>query len=220
MKKILITLLYFLATLMMFAKNEGEPVIAVMADGTRIEGFTTTRLINYLKPDVSTVSICREPGGEEQQYTSDEVVELIFQPSEEDSTEVVYHAVKAQKQMPNAWNKNPKPYKKPVFLRLIYNGDNVKGYVRPAMDSSYTPSMTSVNYTWLYYYKLADQDITKAYWFDTNDLIPSMRKVMKFYFREFPGLQKMVDNKELTPKEFRDNPSIVLPLMDAEAAGR
>ena len=66
--------------------------------------------------------------------------------------------------------------------------------------------MTSVNYTWLYYYKLADSDITKAYWFDTNDLIPGMKKVMKFYFREFPGLQKMVDNKELTPTEFRDNP--------------
>ena len=39
---------------------------------------------------------------------------------------------------------------------------------------------------------------------------------MKFYFREFPDLQKMVDDKELSPKEFRSDPTIVLPLMDKE----
>lgn len=118
--------------------------------------------------------------------------------------------------MPNLLNKNPKTYKKPVFLRLIYDGAHVKGYARPVLDCTYTPSMNIFNHTWLYYYKLADQDITKAYWVDTNDIIPSIRKVMKFYFREFPGLQKMVDDKELSPKEFRSDPTIVLPLMDKE----
>ncbi|MBD5425535.1 MAG: hypothetical protein HDR45_04975 [Bacteroides sp.] len=215
--KRLLFLLLILLPVATYAKRQCEPVIAVKADGTRIEGFTKSRLINYLKPNVSSVSISTEPDGEETKFTSDEVVELIFPPTEEDTTVTVYHAVMAQKHMPHKWNKKPKTYDKPIFLRLIYNGDYVKGYARPAMDNTYTPSMTMVNYTWLYYYKLADQEITKAYWLDTKDIIPGMRKVMKFYFREFPGLQKMVDKKELTPHEFRANPSVVLPLMDAEA---
>lgn len=37
---------------------------------------------------------------------------------------------------------------------------------------------------------------------------------MKFYFREFPDIVKMIDNDELTPEMFRENPAIVLPLMD------
>lgn len=222
MKKSFALLLCSLFPFMLFAKREAEPVIAIMADGSRLDGYTKTSLINYIKPDVSTISISTEPDGEARKYTSEEVVELIFPPVEGDSTSTVavYHAVKAQKYMPNAWMKNPKTYKKPVFLRLIYNGDHVKGYVRPALDSTHTPSMSINNYTWIYYYKLADEDITKSYWFATNDLIPNMRKTMKFYFREFPGLQKMVDDKELSPKDFREHPSIVLPLMEAEAAQR
>lgn len=105
-------------------------------------------------------------------------------------------------------------------MRLIYNGDHVKGYVRPVRGASYSPSMTEVNFTWQYYYKVADEDITKAYWVDTNDLIPNIRKQMKFYFREFPGVQKFIDDKELDPKAFRENPTIVLPLMDADASLR
>lgn len=217
MKKSLTLFFCVLFPLIPLAKREAEPVIAIMADGSRIDGYTKSRLINYLKPNVSDISISNEPEGEGRKYTSEEVVELIFPPIEGDSTTTIYHAVKAQKNMPNLLNKNPKTYKKPVFLRLVYDGENVKGYARPVLDYTYTPSMTTFNYTWLYYYKLADQDITKAYWIDTNDIIPSMRKTMKFYFREFPGLQKMVDDKKLNPKEFRSDPTIVLPLMDAEA---
>lgn len=221
MKKVSALLFISLFPFLLLAKNDkGERVIATLADGSKIEGFTTSRLINYMKPDVSKVKISNEPGGEGKEYTSEEVIELVFPPSGEDSNAIVYQSVNAQKQLPNPLNKNPKTYKKPVFMRLIYNGDHVKGYVRPVRGASYSPSMTEVNFTWQYYYKVADEDVTKAYWVDTNDLIPNIRKQMKFYFREFPGVQKLIDDKELDPKEFRENPTIVLPLMDADASSR
>ena len=102
------------------------------------------------------------------------------------------------------------PAASPVLSHGTAGAHKIQG-----IGAGFVPAM--VNYTWLYYYKLADQETTKAYWLDSKDIIPGMRKVMKFYFREFPGLQKMVDKKELTPHEFRANPSVVLPLMDAEA---
>ncbi len=220
MKKLITVILSGLLPLMMFAKWDGEPVTAIMADGSRIEGFTKTKLINYIKPGVSTIGISKDFKGKETKYTSKEVAALIFPPANGDSIYAVYEPVIAQKSMPNLWKKNPKTYKKPVFLRLTYAGDNVKGYVRPCRDGSYTPSMTTVNYTWLYYYKIDGQDVAKAYWVATNDIVPAMKKVIKFYMSEFPELQQMVDEGTLTPKDFRNNPTIVLPLIDAALEAR
>ncbi len=220
MKKLISFIFCGLLPLMMFAKWDGEPVTAIMADGSRLEGFTTTHLINYIKPGVSTIGISKEFKGKETKYTSEEVAALIFPPAEGDSVYAVYEPVIAQKQMPNLWKKKPKTYKKPIFLRLIYDGKNVKGYVRPVRDGSYTPSMTTVNYTWLYYYLVDGQDVAKAYWVATNDIVPAMKKVLKFYMSEFPEVQQLVDEEVLTPKDFRNNPSIVYPLIDAALESR
>lgn len=205
---------------MAFAKWDGEPVTAIMADGTRMEGFTKTNLINHVRGPKSEIGISEEFKGEEKKYTSTEISELIFPPNENVSTPAIYRSVLAQKSMPNAFNKNPKPYKKPVFLKCVYDGKNVKGYARACMDGSYTPSRTKVNYTWTYYYKVEGEDVAKAYWLDTKDIIPGMRKVMKFYFREFPEIQQMIDDGTLTPEDFREDPTIVLPLMDTTLGQR
>ncbi|MDE6418635.1 MAG: hypothetical protein K2K49_05440 [Duncaniella sp.] len=200
---------------MAFAKWDGEPVTVIMADGTRMEGFTKTNLINHMRGPKSEIGISEEFKGKEKKYTSTEISELIFPPNENASTPAIYRPVLAQKYMPNAFSKNPKTFKKPVFLKCVYDGENVKGYARACTDSSYTPSMTRVNYTWAYYYKVEGEDVAKYYWLDTKDLIFGMRKVLKFYFREFPELVQMIEDGTLDPNDFRDDPTIVLPMMDA-----
>lgn len=60
MKKTLILFFCVMLPLILLAKREAEPVIAIMADGTRIQGYTKSYLINYLKPDVSNVSISKD----------------------------------------------------------------------------------------------------------------------------------------------------------------
>ncbi len=193
---------------------EDTHVIVTFTDGSCIDGYITSNLINYMKPNVSSVSISREFGGESQKYSSQEVASIVFPCVGEDSVPVIYHSVMAQKQISNLLKKNPKPYDKPIFLRLIYDGANVKGYVMPILDVTNVPSQTIVNHTWRFFYKAADCEVAKAYWDATDGIVPSMRKVMKFYFREFPDLQKMVDRKEVTPADFRKSPAMVLPLMD------
>ncbi|MDE6536391.1 MAG: hypothetical protein K2K82_10350 [Muribaculaceae bacterium] len=102
---------------------------------------------------------------------------------------------------------------------MIYDGENVKGYVRPSLDSTNTPSVSINNNTWMYY-KLNDEKVAKAYWLATRDLIFGMRNVMKFYFSEFHGIIKLIDDGFLTHSDIRANPSIVLPLIDAEISAR
>lgn len=149
-----------------------------------------------------------------RQNTGEEVKKLVFVESLLDSIPVIFDAVKAQSKLPSLFSKNPKPYKEPIFLRLVYNGENVKGYAMPIMNSTYTPSLTKVQYTWRYFYLTKDSDVAVAYWDDVDDIIPGMKKTMKFYLREFPELVEMVDNEEITPRMFRDNPTIVLPIID------
>ena len=71
-----------------------------------------------------------------------------------------------------------------------------------------------MQYTWRYFYLPKDSDVAVAYWDDVDDIIPGMKKTMKFYLREFPELVELVDNEEITPRMFRDNPTIVLPIID------
>lgn len=186
----------------------------ILADGTEIEGYNETAFENFMFPFVTKVKLADTFGGETRTYTSDELKAVWFTSLGEDSVPVVYHAVKAQKGLPNLWNKNPKPHKKPVFLRLVYNGENVKGYIRPVADYTHGRTMSVTKYTYMIYYLTKDSDVAVAYWCETGDIVPAMKKVMKFYLREFPELVEMVDKGEIKSREFRDNPAFVLPLMD------
>ncbi len=219
MKRITPTLIVcMVGFLTAFADKDPEDfkVIVYRADGTQFEGYNDTQFEQYLKPKVTSVYISSEFKGPAVKYSSDEVKRVEFIASTMDSIPMIFEAVKAQAKLPNLFSKNPKPYKEPVFLRLIYDGENVKGYAMPYTDHTFThkPNIMTVHYTWRYFYLTKDSDVAKAYWDDTDGVVPNMNKVMKFYFREFPDIVKMIDNDELTPEMFRENPAIVLPLMD------
>lgn len=216
MKKLILTLLSALAVVAGFAQERPEEyhVRVTKADGTVFEGYNETRFSNHLRPYLTKVKISPEFQGEPVVYTSDEVKRVEFTTLPEDSIPVIFEAVIPQTTMPHYFNKNPEPYEKPVFLRVVYDGENVKGYAMPYTDHTMVPSMTTINYTWRYYYLVKGQSIAKAYWTDTDGIVPNMKKAMKFYFREFPELMEMVNSGEVTPKMFKKNPTIVLPLMD------
>ncbi len=216
MKKYLLIILGLIVAISAPAEDNAKEYLVRLtkADGTVFEGYNDTYLRNWLKPAVTSIAISEEYKGPTTKYSSEEVKRIEFVESLLDSIPVVFDAVKAQTKLPNLFSKNPKPYKQPVFLRLVYDGENVKGYAMPYTDHTMTPSRTVIHFTWRYFYLPKDSDIAKAYWNDTDGVIPNMKKVMKFYFREFPMLVEMVDNGEITPEMFRENPAIVLPIMD------
>jgi len=218
MRKLLAIIFMLIIGYTAFADDNPEAykVKVTKADGTVFEGYNDTKFEQYLKPKVTSVSISSEFKGPAVKYSSDEVKRVEFIALTMDSIPMIFEAVKAQTKLPNLFSKNHKPYKEPVFLRLIYDGENVKGYAMPYTDHTFThkPNIMTVHYTWRYFYLTKDSDVAKTYWDDTDGIVPNMKKVMKFYFREFPDIVKMIDNDELTPQMFRENPAIVLLLMD------
>lgn len=213
----LLSVITLFAGLAVMAKDENPEnyhMRGILADGTEIEGYNEKASLDFMYEWTTDVKLADMYKGESKKYSSEELKAIWFTALDEDSIPKIYHSVKAQKSMPNLFNKKPKPYKKPVFLRLVYNGENVKGYIRPVADYTHTPSMSISTYTYIIYYLTKDSDVAVAYWCETDDLVPAMKKAMKFYLREFPELVEMVEKGELKPRDFRDNPAIVLPLMD------
>lgn len=211
----IILIMTFGITLSHAKKNpEDHHAFVTLSDGKIIEGYISTSLVNYLKPNVSKIDISEEFEGESKKYSSEEIVSITYPPTEKDTTTVIYESVKAMKRMPNLWNKNPKPYKEPIFLRMVYEGKHVKGYAMPVFDATYGRTMSSYNYTWRYFYKTEGNEIAVAYWDDVNGIIPGMKKLMKFLFRDFPEIKEMIDEGTLKPKDFRDNCLIILPIID------
>lgn len=212
----LLVLFLTLGILFASAKKEADDyhVFVELADGNIIEGYVTTSLRNYFKPNVTKVGISKEFGGEAKKYTSEEVKSIIYPPNENDTTIVIYHSVKATKKLPNLLNKNPKPYKEPIFLRLVYEGNHVKGYAMPIFDVTHGGTMSVYDYTWRYFYKTDDNEVAVAYWDDIRGVFPALKKFMKLIFQEFPELKKMIDDGNLKPSEFRENCLIVLPIID------
>lgn len=212
----LLVLFLTLGILFASAKKEADDyhVFVELANGNIIEGYVTTSLRNYFKPNVTKVGISEEFGGDAKKYTSEQVKSIIYPPNENDTTAVIYHSVKATKKLPNLLNKNPKPYKEPIFLRLVYEGDHVKGYAMPIFDVTHGGTMSVYDYTWRYFYKTDDNEVAVAYWDDIRGIFPALKKFMKLIFQEFPELKKMIDDGTLKPSEFRENCLIVLPIID------
>ncbi len=59
------------------------------------------------------------------------------------------------------------------------------------------------------------EPIAIGYWTDIDGNIPNVKGFMKKYMKEFPTIVQMINDGELTPERFRNNPAIVLPIMDS-----
>lgn len=216
MNKLIFILSLLLMALPTTARNNPDDykVTCTLTDGTVIEGYCSIASTARLISPVYDLKISDTYKGKARKYTSEEVKRIVYTSTLNDSLPLIYESVKAQKNMPNQFNKDPKPFNKPVFLQLIYEGKNVKGYKTLTTDYTVNMSGTNVNYIFQYYYLKKGDEIAKSYWLGRKGLVLIMKKDIKLYFREFPKLVEMVDKKEIKTKHLRKNPEMVLPLMD------
>lgn len=139
-------------------------VVAYRADGTHFEGYITTALRRYFRPKVSEVGISETFGGEDKKYSSDEVKAIVFPPNEKNPNPVVYEAVTAM--LRSSMFSKAKPTKNPIFLRLVYDGKHVKGYVMPYVDQTLTTTpdayLNVMNLTYQYFFHAFGREVGKA----------------------------------------------------------
>lgn len=127
-------------------------VTCTLTDGTVIEGYISIPLTKIITSQLYELDISDTYKGKARTYTSEEVKRIVYTSTLNDSLPLIYESVKAQRNIPNQLNKDPKPYNKPVFLQLIYEGKNIKGYKTLTTDYTVNMSGTNVNYIFKYYY--------------------------------------------------------------------
>ena len=99
-------------------------VEVTLTDGKVVKGTTRTL---FSVDDANSIKV-KDAKGEKKTYKSTEVINLRVY-DDKSQKWYTFEALKAQKALPNVWNKNPKPYSDPVFLQVVYEGKNVTGYV-------------------------------------------------------------------------------------------
>ena len=218
MNKVIAILVAFFSVFCAYAqkadKSEQYRVRITKVDGTTLEGYSMTSFYNTMLPEVRKFTFSTEYKGKTTTYTSEEVKRVEFVNLEMDSMPLVYESVQALSTIPGPLRKNPKPFKKPVFLRLFYNGKNVKGYTMPFADNTYTKSSTTSRDTWKYYYLTKDATYANAYWLDVKGIRVAIKKELKFALKDFPEVIKKIENDEISLKEFKKDPKMILPLLD------
>lgn len=113
------TLFMLLACLFCAFAQAQTKVEVRLTDGKVVKGTTRTL---FSVDDANSIKV-KDAKGEKKTYKSTEVKNLRVYDAKSQKW-YTFEALKAQKALPNVWNKNPKPYSDPVFLQVVYEGKN------------------------------------------------------------------------------------------------
>lgn len=185
--------------------NAQSKIEITLNDGNVIKGVAYEGFImdNYHKIWMKDV-----PKGEKETYESSEVKSVRLY-NAKDNVWVVYVPMKAQRMLPSIWVKNPKPYKNPVFLHLLYEGKHVSAYEHCISTQNTTKNHQITSTNWVYYFKVHDEDVAKTYWMGYS---MGLKAELKLVFKKYPQMKDII--KDLDSKEFYKDPIEIIRKFD------
>ena len=187
------------------ANPDDYKVILSLNDGTVIDGF--------LKGDImgDKIKVSETFKGKGKKYATSDIKSLVFPPTESDERELVFVPVMVHDNH-ELVNKNPKTTR---LLMKIYETERMIGYVAPAEDFSFSPTMISYWNSMKYYYYVKGEKRAYSYWkVVVNAKVIGLKKMLKRCFKRFPHVQDYIDSKEFNSKKFFDTPEILMPVVD------
>ncbi len=111
-------------------------------------------------------------------------------------------------------NKDFRDKKRAEYLMLrVYNGKNIKGYIRPFYESRGAGYMNTTNSN-IYAIKYLDQDYYIPYCMNMIATKGSMKYFFKRYLPDFPELLDMIKSGEIKVKEFQRNHTVLMYYID------
>ena len=185
--------------------NAQSKIEITLNDGNVVKGVAYEGFImdNYHKIWMKDV-----PKGEKETYESSEVKSVRLYDAK-DNVWVVYVPMKAQRMLPNIWAKNPKPYKNPVFLHLLYEGKHVSAYEHCISTQNTTKNHQITGTNWVYYFKVHDEDVAKTYWMGYS---MGLKAELKLVFKKYPQMKDII--KDLDSKAFYKDPIEIIRKFD------
>jgi len=187
------------------ANPDDYKVILTLNDGTVIEGF--------LKGDImgDKIKVSEKFNGKSKKYSTTDIRSLVFPPTESDARELRFIPVMVHDNH-ELMGRNPK---NPRLLMKVYETERMIGYISPAEDYSFTPTVITSWNSLKYYYQVKGDKRAYTYWkVVVNAKVIGLKKMLKKCFKRFPYVKNYIDSKEFNSKEFFKNPEILMPVVD------
>lgn len=187
------------------ANPDDYKVILTLNDGTVIEGF--------LKGDImgDKIKVSEKFNGKAKKYATTDIKTLVFPPTGSDPEQLTFVPVMVHDNH-ELLNRNPK---NPRLLMKVYETDRMIGYISPAEDFSFSPTMISYWNSMKYYYQVKGEQRAHTYWkVVVNAKVIGLKSMLKKCFKRFPYVKDYIDSKEFNSKVFFKNPEILMPVMD------
>ena len=201
-------LISFVAAAMLCGLVSAQKVSVTLNDGKVIDGTLSSSLAD----GATKVYVKNEADGQKTEYTTADVKTLTL--TSDKGETATYIPMTAQRGLPSVWNKNPKPYKEPVFMQPIYSGKNVSAYAMPISGVSNgrnaTGTYTQTTYTLhQFYFKVNSEDIAKGYWMSGSI---GAKAMMKLVFKPYPQMKEVIKNMDFD--EFYKDPALIIRKFD------
>ena len=113
-----------------------------------------------------------------------------------------------------SYKENPKLYKNPVCLKPVYEGKNISAYIHYISTATHVQSGSIYGYGVMFYYKAKNEDFARTYYLKDNSVVVGIgqKTMLKRYFKDFPQIKVVL--KDLSMKEFRKDPTILVKKLD------
>lgn len=142
-----------------------------------------------------------------------------------DVKEIKYYDKKAQKWeswvpmvaqmgLSMSYKENPKLYKNPVFLQSVYEGKNISAYIHYISTATHVKSSSIYGVGIMFYYKAKNDNFARSYYLKENGVTVGIgqKTMLKRYFKDYPQIKDIL--KDLSMKEFRKDPTILVKKLD------
>lgn len=202
MRKLLFMLLALLLCGMAQAQ---ENVEITLNDGKVVKGTTKTL---FMLDDGDAVVVKTAGDGEKKEYKSTEIRRVKYYDTKSKEW-IDFVPMMAQKTLPTVWNKNPQPYKTPIFLSPVYEGENVSAYIHYISTVTNTKTLHLEGTNYVFYFKVKGEDVAKGYWMGSSI---GAKMLLKIVFKPYPVMKETVSN--LDTKEFGKDPVSLIRTFD------
>lgn len=196
----------FLALLLCVMVQAQDNVEITLNNGNVVKGVTKTL---FMLDDGDVVVAKDSKSREKKEYKSTEIKSIKYYDSKSKEW-IKFVPLMAQKSLPSVWNKNPKPYKTPIFLKPVYEGKNVSAYIHYISTITNTKTLHLEGTNYVFYFKVKNEDVAKGYWMGSSI---GAKMFLKIVFKPYPVMKETVSN--LDTKEFDKDPISLIRTFDS-----
>ena len=196
----------FLALLLCVMVQAQDNVEITLNNGNVVKGVTKTL---FMLDDGDVVVTKDSNSKEKKEYKSTEIKSIKYYDSKSKKW-IKFVPLMAQKSLPSVWNKNPKPYKTPIFLKPVYEGENVSAYIHYISTITNTKTLHLEGTNYVFYFKVKNEDVAKGYCMGSSI---GAKMLLKIVFKPYPVMKETVSN--LDTKEFYKDPISLIRTFDS-----